>query len=145
MVKLAIDRWVAVFVLSVAILLMGIVSIINLKIELLPNINYPMIIITTIYPGASPERVEKDITQKIENTVSLVNDVKKVTSTSAEGLSIVRAEFEWGTNLEYAIFDVRQKLDQIRESLPDESEMPSINKQNIRSLLPVAFLALTGN
>ncbi|MCS7244259.1 MAG: efflux RND transporter permease subunit, partial [Candidatus Calescibacterium sp.] len=145
MVRLAIDRWVAVFVLSVAILLMGIVSIINLKIELLPDINYPMIIITTVYPGASPERVERDITQKIENTVSLVNNVKKVTSTSAEGLSIVRAEFEWGTNLEYAIFDVRQKLDQIRESLPDESEMPSINKQNIRSLLPVAFLALTGN
>ncbi|MCS7165191.1 MAG: efflux RND transporter permease subunit [Candidatus Calescibacterium sp.] len=145
MIRLALEKWVAVFVLSVSILLMGIVSVINLKIELLPDINYPLIIITTVYPGASPERVERDLTQKIENVVSLVDNVKKITSTSAEGLSIVRAEFEWGTNLEYAIFDIRQKLDRIRDTLPDEAETPAINKQNVRSLLPVAFLALTGN
>lgn len=145
MVKFAIERWVVVVVLSFAIVLMGIVSVINLKIELLPDINYPMVIITTVYPGASPERVEKDVTEKIENAATLVNNVKKVTSTSAEGLSIVRVEFEWGTNLEYSIFDLRQKLDQIRDTLPDEAKTPSINKQNVRSILPIAFLALTGN
>lgn len=145
MIKLSIERWVAVFVLSLSIVLMGIVSVKNLKIELLPDINYPLVIITTVYPGASPERVERDITTKIENAVSLVNNVKKITSTSAEGLSIVKVEFEWGTNLEFAIFDIKQRLDQIRDSLPDDSKTPSVNKQNVRSILPVAFLALTGN
>lgn len=145
MVKFAIERWVTVFVLSIALVLMGIVSIINLKIELLPDINYPLVIITTLYPGASPERVEKDVTKKIENSVSLVNNVKKITSISAEGLSIVRVEFEWGTNLEYSVFDIKQRLDQIKDTLPDEAKTPAINKQNVRSILPVAFLSLTGN
>ncbi len=145
MIRWAIERWTAVFVLSISIILMGIVSVINLKIELLPDINYPLVVITTLYPGASPERVERDLTSKIENTVALVNNVKKITSISSEGLSIVRVEFEWNTNLEYAIFDIRQKLDQIRDILPSDSKTPSINKQNVKSLLPVAFLALTGN
>ncbi|MFN4220156.1 MAG: efflux RND transporter permease subunit [bacterium] len=145
MIRFSIERWVSIFVLSLSIVLMGIISVKNLKIELLPDINYPLVIITTIYPGASPERVEKDVTKKIENAVALVNNVKKVTSTSAEGLSIVRVEFNWGTNLEFGIFDLRQKLDQIRDTLPDDSKTPSINKQNVRSILPVAFLALTGN
>ncbi|MEN3014895.1 MAG: efflux RND transporter permease subunit [bacterium] len=145
MIKFAIERWVTILVLSISILLLGIVSIINLKIELLPDINYPFVLINTVYPGASPERVEKDVTQKIENAASLVNNVKKVTSTSAEGLSIVQVEFEWGTDLEFAIFDIKQRLDQIRDILPNEIENPIIIKQNVVSLLPVAFLAITGN
>lgn len=145
MIRFSIERWVTVFVISLAIFLLGIISLTRLNIELLPDINYPLIVITTVYPGASPERVEEDITKKIENTVALVENVKTITSTSSEGLSIVRVEFNWGTNLDFAIFDLRQKLDQIRDSLPDDSKTPSIVKQNVKSILPVAFLSLTGN
>jgi HAE1 family hydrophobic/amphiphilic exporter-1 len=145
MIRFSIERWVTIFVTSLAIFLLGIVSLTRLNIELLPDINYPLVLITTVYPGASPERVEEDVTKKIENAVALVENVKTINSTSSEGLSIVRVEFDWGTNLDFAIFDLRQKLDQIRDSLPDESETPSIVKQNVKSILPVAFLALTGN
>jgi HAE1 family hydrophobic/amphiphilic exporter-1 len=145
MIKFAIERWVTVFVVSLAIFLLGIISLTKLNIELLPDINYPLVVITTVYPGASPERVEEDVTKKIENAVALVENVKTITSTSSEGLSIVRVEFNWGTNLDFAIFDLRQKLDQIKDSLPDDSKTPSIVKQNVKSILPVAFLTLTGN
>lgn len=145
MIRFALERWVTVFVLSLAIFLLGVVSLSRLNIELLPDINYPLVVITTVYPGASPERVEEDVTKKIENAAALVENVKTITSTSSEGLSIVRVEFNWGTNLDFAIFDLRQKLDQLRDSLPDDSKTPSIVRQNVKSILPVAFLALTGN
>lgn len=145
MIRFALERWVTVFVLSLAIFLLGVVSLSRLNIELLPDINYPLVVITTVYPGASPERVEEDVTKKIENAAALVENVKTITSTSSEGLSIVKVEFNWGTNLDFAIFDLRQKLDQLRDSLPDDSKTPSIVRQNVKSILPVAFLALTGN
>lgn len=144
-IRFAIERWVTVFVISLAVFLMGIVSLTKLNIELLPDINYPFIIITTIYPGASPERVEEDITKKIEDAAALVENVKTITSVSSEGLSIVKIEFNWGTNLDFAILDLKQKLDQIKDILPDDSKTPSIVKQNVKSILPVAFLTLTGN
>ncbi|HOU36735.1 MAG TPA: efflux RND transporter permease subunit, partial [Candidatus Omnitrophota bacterium] len=111
--------------------------------ELFPSITYPQITVVTSYENAAPEEIESLITKIVEEAVGTVNNVKRISSISKEGSSLVMVEFNWGTNMDFAALNVREKIDLIKERLPREAKDPIVMKYNPFDL-PVANLAVTG-
>lgn len=141
MIKLSIKRPILVIVAFLVILIIGVVSYTNLSVDMYPNIEIPMITITTVYPGASSIDVEEQITKKIESAVSVVSDIKNVTSNSRESVSTVTVSFEWGKDLEEATNDIRTRIDIAKRSLPTDAENPIIFKFSSSSA-PVAVIGV---
>ncbi|MCH5293385.1 MAG: efflux RND transporter permease subunit [Treponema sp.] len=106
--------------------MIGIFTLSNVAIALMPEVENPSLSISTTYPNADPESVEKTITKMIESAVMSVNGLKNLTSTSSEGSSNVSLEFEYGTNLDQAMNDIRDKLDRVKRALPDNAGTPTI-------------------
>ena len=104
----------------------GIFTLSNVTTALLPEMESPSLSISTSYPNADPESVEKSVTRMVESAVMSVNGLKSLTSTSSEGSSNVSLEFEYGTDLTQAMNDVRDKLDRVKRSLPDNAGSPTI-------------------
>ncbi len=140
----AVKRPVLTIMCSLLVLLMGFVSLSRLPIELFPDMTKPVITISTNYDDAGPEDVEETITMKIEEAVSAVEGVKKVTSTSREENSRVYVEFEWGVDLDEVTNDIRDRLDRIIRSLPDGVDRPTIRKYNTDNI-PILFLGIESN
>lgn len=134
---------VARFMMAFGIILLGAIAFSNLAIDLFPEISYPIIAITTEYPGASPEDIETSITRLIEKRVSRIQNVRYVSSRSREGISTVNVEFYWGTNLDVASIDIQQSLSQIKDQFPDEAKEPIILKFDPSSI-SVMVLSLQG-
>lgn len=103
----------------VAVVVIGLFSLTRLSIDLLPNIETNTIMVLTSYPGASASDIETNVTKIMENTLNTVSDLKDISSQSKENLSIVTLEFEYGTDIDVATNDVRDKIDMIRSTLPD--------------------------
>ncbi len=106
--------------------MIGIFTLQNVAIALMPETENPFLIIMTSYPNADPESVEKTITEPIESAVSSINGLTNISSTSTEGSSSIQMEFEYGTNLDNAVNDIRDKLERVKRSLPDNASSPSI-------------------
>lgn len=123
-IDISIRRRVTISMFTLAIMLFGFVSFSRLKINLLPDLSYPTLTIRTEYTGAAPAEIENLITKPIEETVGIVKNVIKVSSISRTGQSDVVLEFAWGTNMDYANLDVREKLDAL--FLPLEVQRPVI-------------------
>jgi HAE1 family hydrophobic/amphiphilic exporter-1 len=117
-------RRVTIAMFTLAVVLFGIVSFSRLKINLLPELTYPTLTVRTEYPGAAPAEIENLISKPIEETLGVVKSVNRVSSISRSGQSDVVLEFEWGTNMDYAGLDVREKLDALE--LPLEVNRPAI-------------------
>jgi len=111
--------------------LFGIISFFRLGLDLLPELEYPVCSIVTTYEGVSSEEIETLITRPVEEMVATVQHVKKVHSTSLEGISAVVVEFEWGTRLDFAAQDVREKISWITDVLPEEADAPTVIKLNM--------------
>jgi HAE1 family hydrophobic/amphiphilic exporter-1 len=109
-------------------LALGGFSLTRLPIDLLPDISYPTLSISTNYGNANPEEMETLVTAYVEEAVAAVPGVKNLTSTSAEGVSNVRVEFSWGTDLDVAANDIRDRLDRIVDDLPEEADRPQLRK-----------------
>jgi HAE1 family hydrophobic/amphiphilic exporter-1 len=137
--RLSILRPVTITMLVVAILVLGLRSLVSIPVELYPNIELPFVSITTVYPGAGPQEVETLVTKPIEDAISLISGVKNVTSTSQEGVSSVGVEFYLGTNLDVAATDVREKIDAIRSQLPRDVAAPVILKVDIAAIPVLSF------
>ncbi|MGA1864080.1 MAG: efflux RND transporter permease subunit [bacterium] len=142
--KLAIDRPVFTIMVTLIVILLGVVSLSRLPIDLMPDITYPTLSISTDYKNASPEEIEELITRPIEEAMSAVPGVEEVTSVSTEGTSNVRVSFVWGTDLDVAANDIRDRLDRIIANLPDEAERPSLRKFDLASF-PVLILGASGD
>ncbi|MBV7315510.1 efflux RND transporter permease subunit [Shewanella sp. NIFS-20-20] len=140
MIRTAVKRPVAVWMLMLAIMLFGMVSLTRLTIQLLPDLSYPTLTIRTLYDGAAPVEVEQLISKPIEESVGIVKNLKQVRSISRSGMSDVILEFEWGTNMDIASLDVREKLDSI--SLPLDINKPLLLRFN-PNLDPIIRLALS--
>jgi len=132
------SRPIFTIMVTLIVILIGCVSLSRLPIDLLPEISYPVLSINTRYGNAAPEEVEKLVTEVIESAVSVVQGIKEITSESSEGNSRVRVSFTWGTNLDAASNDVRDRLDRIINSLPDEIDRPQIRKFDPNSA-PILF------
>lgn len=127
-----------------ALVVLGLRSYTRMPIEELPPIEIPVISITTVYPGAGPEEIETLITQKIEDAVGTVSNIKSVSSTSSDGVSSVVLEFVQGANIDVAASDVRDRLDLAVPALPKDAEKPILFKVDI-SAFPVLTYGVSGN
>ncbi|MDD4940487.1 MAG: efflux RND transporter permease subunit [Candidatus Omnitrophica bacterium] len=141
--SLSVNRPVTVLMLFLGVILLGLISWTKLPQELFPSITYPQITVVTSYENAAPEEIESLITKIVEEAVGTVNNVKRISSISKEGSSLVMVEFNWGTNMDFAALNVREKIDLIKERLPREAKDPIVMKYNPFDL-PVANLAVTG-
>ena len=138
-----IDRPVLATVMSLVILLFGLISLGRLQNRYLPNVDPPVVSVTTIFPGAAPEVVETSVTDPIEDQVNGIEGVKHVTSLSREQVSMITVEFELGRDLEAAANDVRDRVARARGKLPEEVEEPIVSKQD-SDARPVYWMALFG-
>lgn len=127
---------------TLIIVILGGVSLIRLQIDLLPNIELPTLSVRTDYEGASPEVMERLVTQIIEEIVATVPGVEEITSQSSEGNSSVRVTFVWGTDIDTAALDVQSRLEDEINELPDDVVRPRIRKFDISSF-PVVLLGIT--
>ena len=124
----SVKRPVLVSIAFIAVMIMGIFSYSKLSIDLLPDFDMNMAIVIVSYPNASAEDVENNVTKTIETVMSTVSDLKKVSSTSKDNVSMVTVEFNWGTDLDDAVNDMRDKLEMVKMSLPDGASSPMIFK-----------------
>ena len=141
--NLAVRRPITTAMFFLALLIFGSISLLRLPIDILPDITYPSITVYTEYKGAGPQEVERLITETIEKTVSTIDNVKEVRSTSVEDASTVTIDFNWGTDLADAANDIREKLDRVRRLLPEDAEDPYLYKYD-PSNRPILYLSLTG-
>jgi HAE1 family hydrophobic/amphiphilic exporter-1 len=107
---------------------LGTISIFGLPIEMFPEIEFPMISVSTAYEGVAPQEVEERVTKPIERAVASVEQVKRLRSFTREGSSFVMIQFNWGADTEVLRIDVREKLDAIRGLLPDDIEDPIVSR-----------------
>jgi HAE1 family hydrophobic/amphiphilic exporter-1 len=124
------------------VVLLGLTSFTRLQIDLLPNIEMPTLTIRTGYEGASPEVMERLVTQIVEEIVATVPGVVELTSESSEGRSSVRVTFNWGTDIDTAAIDVQAQLEDEISELPDEIVRPRVNKFDVASF-PVVILGVS--
>jgi HAE1 family hydrophobic/amphiphilic exporter-1 len=140
---LSIRRPVAMSMFYVAVVVLGVVSFVRLPIDLLPDIAFPTLSVWTTYRGAGPAEVERYVTDPIEEQLGRVPGVRHVTSSSREGQSLVRLQFAWGTDMEFAALHVREQLEELRNSLPETADRPDILTSDPTSD-PILTLAVTG-
>lgn len=139
----SIKRPVTTLMIVFIILVLGFVSFTRLGIDLFPDMTLPVAAVITQYQGVAPEEMENLITKPIEQAISTIGNVKSIQSVTNQGLSIVIIEFNWGTNMDFAMLDVREKVDMIKAYLPDDSSAPMIVKYD-PSMMPVMQIALYG-
>ena len=120
----------------VAVILFGLYSLTRLPIDMLPEIDPPYISVVTFYPGASAEDIETNVTKILENNLNTVSDLKEISSTSMDNVSMVSLEFEWGSNLDEASNSVRDVISRVTRLLPDGVEQPTVLKFNT-SMIPI--------
>lgn len=127
--------------------LLGFVGVFTLRkvsIGLFPEVDYPYISVSTTYTNAGPESVEKTITKVLESSLVSVSGLKSLTSSSSEGSSSISLEFNYGTDINQAVNDVRDKLDRVSRNLPDNAGSPTIFKMDSNSM-PIMRIAVKGN
>lgn len=140
--RFSLGRTAVVVLATVLLTLLGAFSASRLNVELLPDIEFPVLTIVTVYPGASPEDVNNGVTLPVEGVMSGVSGVRTITSTSSEGVSIITAEFEFGTDLDKAERTVTNGLNGL--VLPQGAVRPQLNRFNFNNL-PVITLGLVGD
>ena len=118
LVDISVDRPVLMTMVILAAVVMGLVALRDLAVDLLPEVDLPIVTVRTIYPGTGHKEIESLITEKIEEAVSSISGIKRVSSTSLEGVSVVIIEFELGTDIDVGAIDVNDKIDQIKINLP---------------------------
>ncbi|MFL5541839.1 MAG: efflux RND transporter permease subunit, partial [Longimicrobiaceae bacterium] len=141
--KLAIQRPVAVAMFFLGIVFLGVLSFLRLPIDLLPDVAYPRLVVYTTDPSAAPAEVERFITEPVEQAVSTVPGVQKVESVTREGYSLVSARFAWGTDMDFAALGTREKLDNIRDALPELAARPVVLRTDPRSE-PILAVSVAG-
>ncbi|WNC12320.1 efflux RND transporter permease subunit [Brevibacillus brevis] len=142
--ELSIKRPVTMIMLTVAMLIFGFVSLPRLAIDLMPDLNFPVAVVVTSVDGGSPSEVEKLVTKPIENALGTVSDLDSISSVSVEGASQVILMFNWGTDLDQATLDMREKVDQVRGALPDSAHAPRVLRIDPNSQ-PIIQFAVTGD
>lgn len=126
--KTSVKHPIGVTMITLMVVIFGFVSLYKLPIDLMPDMTFPMISVSASYENASPTEIETLITRPIEQAIAAVSGVEEIESSSSEGKSSVRISFAWGTNLDAATNDVRDRIDRIIKRLPDDIDRPQIRK-----------------
>ena len=131
--KLILRRPVSTFLAVLSLLFFGFIAFTTMKMELLPDMNFPYMIVSTVYPGASPEDIDELVSKPIEEEVSLLSDVEEVQSRSLENVSMVIVRYRYGTNMDRAYDKLKKKLDVLKADLPSDAEAPSYTEFDINA------------
>ncbi len=140
--QFSVHKPVTTLMIFIAMIVLGVTSLALLGIDLLPEVEIPAVSVITLYEGAGPEEIETLITKPIEDILSTISRVDNVLSVSKEGVSTVTLKFAWGENIDEAANDVREKLDMVKERLPEEAETPVVFKFDL-DMFPVLIIGIT--
>jgi HAE1 family hydrophobic/amphiphilic exporter-1 len=138
----SVKRPVTTILIFVALMVMGLYSLVKLPVDLYPEMELPFVVVYTSYPGASASDIESNVTRPLESSLNSVSNLKEITSTSSDASSVIFMNFEYGTNLDEASNDIRSTLGFIERILPDGCEKPTIIKFST-SFMPIVFYAVT--
>ncbi len=142
--KQSVRHPIGVTMIMLMVVIFGFVSLYKLPVDLMPDMTFPMISVSATYENASPTEVETLITRPIEQAIAAVSGVEEINSSSSEGRSNVRISFAWGTNLDAATNDVRDRIDRIIKRLPDDIDRPQIRKFDSNAM-PIMVLGASGD
>ncbi|HUS85653.1 MAG TPA: efflux RND transporter permease subunit [Bacteroidales bacterium] len=140
----AVKRPLTTILIFVALIVMGMYSLINLPVDLYPELEPPFVSVLTMYSGASASDIESNVTELIENSLNSVSNLKDISSVSSDNTSIMFLEFKWGHNLDEAANEIRDALSFIEPYLPEDCEKPTILKFN-SSMMPILFMTATAD
>jgi len=142
--RIAIERPVTMFMISMVIILLGGISLTRLPVDLMPDTQVPTITVRVNYTGVGPLEMEELITRPIEQAVSAVAGLERVDSTSSEGSANVRLNFAWGTDLSEAADEVRTRLDRVRGRMPEDADPPTVFKFDSNAM-PIMGIGVQGD
>ncbi len=140
----AVKKPVTTILVFVAVVIIGLFSLLKLSIDLYPDIDTNTIMVMTTYSGASSQDIEQNVTRPLENTLNSVEHLKHITSNSKENISIITLEFEYGYDIDVLTNSVRDKLDMVSSMLPDDAETPIIFKFST-DMIPIVLLSAQAN
>lgn len=140
--KYSVKKPYTVFVVILLILILGVISLMNITVDLVPSVNLPYLVITTSYVGASAEKVEKEVSKPIEESLSSIDNIKEVKSVSSENISIIILEFTGNIDLEASIVELRESLDMVKNDFEENVDNPIIMKLNPNAL-PIMMISLS--
>ncbi|MBN1627788.1 MAG: efflux RND transporter permease subunit [Deltaproteobacteria bacterium] len=142
--KASVNRPVLTTVIFFIIIIIGLVSLQRLSIDFMPSVEYPTVTVSASYGNVGPQEIEELITRPLEESLAAVQGVEEISSTSSEGSSRVSVSFEWGTDLDVATNDVRERIDRITRALPDDVDRPNIMKFDVNSM-PIIYLGASSS
>jgi len=129
--------------LFLGVLLLGLISFARLPIDLLPDVSYPRLVVYTSYPDVAPAEVERLITERVEANAAAVPGLEEVTSITREGVSLVTLRFAWGVDMDFAMLNLRERLDDLRDALPESATRPRILRVDPESE-PIMVVSVSG-
>lgn len=142
--KLSVNRPIAMSMFIVFIFILGFVSLNGLNVDLFPELEFPIVAILASYPGIGPEEIENLLVSPLENIVGTVTNVESINSTSRLGGALLIVQFNWGTDMDYATLQVRERIEMIRGVLPNDMPLPTVVKFDPRTL-PVGQYAISSS
>lgn len=136
----AVKKPVTTALIFIGVVVLGLFSYSKLSVDLYPEIELNMATVMTTYSGASAADIETNVTKRLETALSTVSDLKKISSNSKDNVSLITIEFEYGTNMDEAVNDIRSVLDMIKNSLPNDAESPVVFKYSTE-MMPIMFIS----
>ncbi len=141
--KLAVKRPITIVMITLAVLLLGFISLTRLPIDLLPNLELPVMAVSVSYQGVGPQEIESLISIPLEESIGTVNGIESITTRSSEGNSILIAQFSFGTDMSQAALELRERVDTVKAFLPEDASSPIVLQIDPDSL-PIIQISLTG-
>lgn len=142
-VDFAVKRPVTMTIVVAVVIILGFFTLSRMVLDLFPEMKFPMALVYTTYSGAGPEEVESRVTELLEGAVNTVGGIESVQSYSSAGTSMVLASFDWGTDMDNAIINMREKIGLVEMALPSEAEKPMVLKMDI-NMMPIMQIGITG-
>lgn len=144
LVDISVKRPIGVVMFMIALILIGAISLKNLVIDLYPKLDLPIAVVVTEYEGTAPQEIEKMITRPLEGTIGTIEGIKSIESTSTIGRSIIIIKFDWGSNMDTKVNDIRDKLDIASNYLPNDSNKPMILQLD-PTAIPIYRVSVSGD
>src|SRR6185436_6891561 len=142
--RISIQRPVLTSMMSLAFILFGVISLMRLPVRELPDIDPPIVSVTTVYPGANAAVVETEVSERLEEEINTIEGIKTLTSQSREQVSTITIEFDLARDIDVAAQDVRDRVSRVRGNLPDDIKEPIIAKQD-SDAQPIIWSALNSD
>lgn len=143
LIEVSVKRPIGVLMIVIAVVSLGLFSLRSLAVDLFPKIDLPIAVVATSYAGAAPEEVEKLVSSPLEGAMSSIQGIDTIQSQSQVGSSMIIMQFKTGTNLDNALLEVREKVDQVKGMLPDDANDPSVLRFDPQQM-PILTLSLSG-